>query len=75
MFRRQIRRGVRAVESGDGSPELRRTADPITPTYCNDTVVRMPPAATVIDDRQLMRVTGRQLAETYLKDPPLMMGS
>ena len=74
MFRRQIRRGVRAVESGDGSPELRRTADPITPTYCNDTVVRMPPAATVIEDRQLMRGTGRQLAETYLKDPPLMKG-
>jgi hypothetical protein len=36
--------------------------------------VRIPPAATVIEDRQLMRGTGRQLAETYLKDPPLMMG-
>ena len=74
IFRRQIRRGIRAVESGDGPPGLRRTADAITPTYCNDTVVRMPPAATVIEDRQLMRGTGRQLAETYLKNPPLMMG-
>jgi hypothetical protein len=74
MFRHQIRRGITAVESGDGPPGLHRTAGPITPTYCNDTVVRMLPAATATEDRQLMRETGRQLAETYLKDPPLMMG-
>jgi hypothetical protein len=66
MFRRQIKRGIRAVESGEGPPGLRLAADAITPTYCNDTVVRMLPAATAVEDRRLMRETGRQLAETYL---------
>jgi hypothetical protein len=41
-------------------------------TYCNDTVVRVPPAPTAKDDRQLMRTTGRKLAESYLADPPLL---
>jgi len=73
MFRNQIRRGIRAVKSGDEPPGLCHTAGAVTPTYCNDTVVRVPPAGTSAADRQLMRETGRRLAEAYLKDPPLMM--
>jgi hypothetical protein len=36
--------------------------------------VRAPPAEAYAADGQLMRDTGRQLAEAYLKDPPLMTG-
>lgn len=71
MFRNQIRRGIRAVRTGDEPPGLCHTTGAVTPTYCNDTVVRAPPARP---PRQLMRETGRRLAEAYLKDPPLMMG-
>jgi hypothetical protein len=72
MFRNQIRRGIRAVRAGDEPPGLCHTAGAFTPTYCNDTIVRVPPAETAVADRQLMRETGRRLAEAYLKDRPLM---
>ena len=71
MFRNQIRRGIRAVQAGDGRAGLCRNAGAVTPTYCNDTVVRVPPAENSAQDKQLMRETGRRLAQTYLKDPPL----
>jgi hypothetical protein len=44
----------------------------VIPTYCNDTVVRVPPAATPELDRQLLRETGRRLARGYIEAPPLM---
>src|SRR5215475_7796278 len=71
MFRGQIRRGVRAVKTGDAPPGLCHIADAVIPTYCNDTIVRVPPAASSAADRKLMRDTGRRLAEAYLKDPPM----
>lgn len=75
MFRNQIRRGIRAVRAGDHPPGLCRDVSSVIPTYCNDTVVRVPPAETLALDKQLMRETGRQLAQSYLKDPPLTTGS
>jgi hypothetical protein len=41
------------------------------PTYCNDTIVHVPPAPTAEEDQQLMGTTGRKLAESYLQHPPL----
>jgi hypothetical protein len=38
----------------------------VIPTYCNDTVVRVPAAETPTLDQQLMRETGRRLAGSYL---------
>jgi hypothetical protein len=72
MFRNQVRRGIRAVRAGDEPVGLCHKAGTVIPTYCNDTIVRVPPAETAATDRQLMRETGRRLAEGYLKDPPLM---
>jgi phenylpropionate dioxygenase-like ring-hydroxylating dioxygenase large terminal subunit len=72
MFRNQIRRGIRAVKAGQDPQGLFRDGDVVIPTYCNDTVVRVPPATTPALDKQLMRATGRQLAENYLKQPPLL---
>lgn len=72
MFRNQIRRGIRAVRAGDDPAGLCHSAGTVIPTYCNDTIVRLPPAETAATDRQLMRETGRRLAEAYLENPPLM---
>jgi phenylpropionate dioxygenase-like ring-hydroxylating dioxygenase large terminal subunit len=66
MFRNQIRRGVRAVQGGDYPAGLHHEADTVIPTYCNDTVVHVPAAETPALDQQLMRETGRRLAESYL---------
>jgi hypothetical protein len=71
MFRQHIRRGICNVEEGWDPAGLRRDAGTAIPTYANDTVVRVPPAATPEEDLHLFRETGRRLAEGYLKDPPL----
>ena len=44
----------------------------VIPTYCNDTVVRIPPAKTPELDKKLLRATGRRLAESYIAAPPLL---
>jgi len=72
MFRQQIRRGMRAVQAGRDPEGLCRESGAVIPTYCNDTIVRVPPAATPEADQQLRRETGRRLAEDYLKHPPLV---
>jgi hypothetical protein len=72
MFRNQIRRGIRAVRAGDEPCGLSHKAASVIPTYCNDTIVRVPAAEEPAADRQLMRETGRRLADAYLEDPPLM---
>jgi hypothetical protein len=72
MFRNQIRRGIRAVRAGDEPPGLCHKAGAVIRTYCNDTIVRVPPAETPATDKRLMRETGRRLAEAYLENPPLM---
>jgi len=72
MFRNQTRRGIRAVQADCDPAGLCRDAGMVIPTYCNDTVMRMAPDGDPAMDRQLMRETGRQLADGYLKDPPLL---
>jgi hypothetical protein len=72
MLRNQIRRGIKAVKSGADPVGLFREDAGMIPTYCNNTVVRIPPAKTPELDKKLMRETGRRLAEGYLKTPPLL---
>ena len=72
MFRNQIRRGIREAKSGGDPVGLLRGGDMVIPTYCNDTVVRVPPAKTPELDKKLMRETGRRLAEGYIAAPPLL---
>ncbi len=74
MFRNQLRRGARAVRAGRDPDGLCRDAGAVVPTYCNDTIVRVPMADNEAKDRQLLRETGRRLAANYLADPPLMTG-
>ena len=72
MFRNQMRRGIRAVQAGRDPAGLSRDTDAIIPTYCNDTIVGIPPEEDSEMDCQLMRETGRRLAHGYLKQPPLL---
>jgi hypothetical protein len=60
------------MQEGHDPAGLYRHAGTAIPTYANDTVVRVPPAATPEDEPRLLRETGRKLAEAYLKDPPLV---
>jgi hypothetical protein len=71
MFRQQIRWGIRAVQAGRDPEGLCREAGRRISTYCNDTIVHVPPAPTPEEDQQLLRTTGRTLAESYLQHPPL----
>src|SRR5271154_6846676 len=72
LFRNQIRRGIRAVKAGADPVGLFRDGGAVIPTYCNDTVVRIPPAKTAELDKKLLRETGRRLADGYIAAPPLM---
>jgi hypothetical protein len=72
MFRNQTRRGIRAVQAGGDPAILCRDAGMVIPTYCNDTVVRMASGGDPAMDRQRMRETGRRLADSYLRNPPLL---
>ena len=71
MFRNQVRKGIRAVKEGSDPVGLFRDSG-VIPTYCNDTVVRVPPAKTPELDKKLLRETGRRLAQGYIEAPPLM---
>jgi hypothetical protein len=44
------------------------------PTYCNNTVLRRPADGDAAADKEMMRRTGRELAQSYLREPPLMAG-
>jgi len=72
MFRRQTRRGIQAVCAGSDPAGLRRNSGAVIATYCNDTVVPVAPAPTEALDKELMRRTGRDLAEGYVRHPPLI---
>ena len=74
MYRNQIRRGIRATAAGQDPMGVFRNGAGVIPTYCNNTVLRVPPATAGTNDKELMRATGRRLAESYLKAPPLMAG-
>ena len=67
IFRQQIRREIRAVQAGQDPQGVCRDGG-VVPTYCNDTVVRVPAAATLDEDRGLLCTTGRALAESYLRE-------
>src|SRR5207253_590236 len=71
MFRKLVRAGIRAVRDGKDPMALCREPGAILPTFCNDTVVPVPEAESPVLDRQLQRATGRQLAEGYVRKPPL----
>src|SRR4029077_20936140 len=55
MLRNQIRRGLREVKGGRRPAGVFRRNGGAIPTYCNNTVMRMPPAASDAKDKKIMR--------------------
>ena len=74
MFRNQVRRGIRTVKDGRDPAGVFRDGGNVVPTYCNNTVVRLPAAASEDADKKMMREAGMKLAKSYLVAPPLMRG-
>jgi hypothetical protein len=72
MLRNQLRRGIRAVKSGKDPDGLPSAHGAVIPTYCNNTVMRIPPKASEAADKKMMREVGMRLAKGYLEQPPLM---
>ena len=69
MLRRQVREGILAVQRGADPKGLHRDAQGPLPTYANNTVVEVPPAADAEADRALLRRVGREVADQVLRDP------
>lgn len=64
-FRRLVRQGVDAVSAGrDPKGIVREGADRI-PTYCQNTVLRLPKAPSEEAEEALLRETGRRVAEGH----------
>ena len=70
MFRRQLRRGIRAVQSGEGPGVLGLDENAHVSTFCLDTQVQMPPAATPEEDTKQLRELGLRMAAEYINNPP-----
>jgi len=61
MLRKIVRDGIRAVEAGARPRGVSLEAGEPIRTHCQDTVVKLPAAATPDDDRALLRHTGRRV--------------
>ena len=61
MLRKIVRDGIRAVARGDDPVGTCLPADRVIPTFTQDLVVKLPPAADPDADRKLLRETGRSV--------------
>ena len=61
MMRKLIREGIRALKNGEEPTGPKRKPDEVIPTYSQNRVLRVAPAATEDADRKLMREIGRQV--------------
>jgi nitrite reductase/ring-hydroxylating ferredoxin subunit len=71
MLRKLVRDGIRATAAGRAPFRPTPGADGRIATYAQDTVVRIPKAATEEAEVELLRQTGRRVLEGYyVKHPP-----
>ena len=75
MYRKLVRQGIRAVAEGNAPKGLQFEGTGERPTYCNNTVARIPAPADPEADRRLRiafgrEVTRRILAGEYSKEEP-----
>ena len=61
MLRRIVRDGIQAVARGDDPFGVR--VDGTIPTFTQDVVVEIPPAASAEEDKKLLRATGRSVVK------------
>jgi nitrite reductase/ring-hydroxylating ferredoxin subunit len=70
LFRRQLRRGIEAVQHGVDPPGVFRTPGPI-PTYGNDRVIAASEMTGDPHDPAARRAYARAMGQDYLAHPPL----
>ena len=75
MFRRIVRRGIRAVQKGRDPKGVFRKEGEVILTYGGDTVKRIPPLPTPDADAKMMRETGWGWAQQYIKEHPSVTGN
>jgi hypothetical protein len=68
MYRKLIREGIRSVKGGRNPLGYFVDLDPgkVIPTYGQDTVMKVPRAATPRVDKDLLREVGRKVAHDAL---------
>ena len=72
MFRKLVRDGIDAVQRGEDPPGLLKQDAKDIPTYSQDTIKRILPKPTHEEDLDLLRETGRKVAEEGIKNPPIL---
>jgi len=60
MLRKIVREGIHTVARGEDPWGTQWRAGEVVPTFTQDVVLKVPPAATEEDDRTLLRETGRR---------------
>jgi phenylpropionate dioxygenase-like ring-hydroxylating dioxygenase large terminal subunit len=70
LVRKLLREGIRAVQRGEDPRRVVPGPGLSIPTYCRNTIVRIPPAATPEADRELLRSTARQHVAALLARAP-----
>ena len=69
MFRNLVRRGIRAVQEGQDPLGVCNEEGQVLQTFCSDTLMEVPAAPTLDEDKRLLRETGRRVAEEYVNNP------
>ena len=70
MLRNIVRKGIQSNQRGGNPLGVATEAREVIPTYSNDTVVRVPLAASAEADKELVRATGRKLAQSWISNHP-----
>jgi hypothetical protein len=71
LVRRLLREGIRALQRGEDPRRAVPSVGNAIPTYCRNTVLRIPLAETPAADRELLRNTGRNVAAAVLAGQPV----
>jgi hypothetical protein len=69
MWRRRLRQSIQAAMRGE-DPHPTLLNEGVIQTYCNDTVLSVPPLPTEGEDRKHHLELGLQLIAQYIKDHP-----
>ena len=70
MFRRQLRKGIRGVQAGEGPGSLGTDENGHVSTFCIDTQIPLPPASNPDEDTKQLRELGLRKAAEYISNPP-----
>ena len=70
LVRKLLRDGIRAVQRGEDPTRVAAVPGRSIPTYCRNTILRIPPAATPEEDRELIRNIAREQVAALLARSP-----